>query len=41
MFHQDLFIPLEKGAENKERLLQVVCYRAGDETGGLGVEERQ
>ena len=29
------------GAESEERQQQVVCSRAGDETGGLGLEERR
>ena len=34
VFHQDLLSPLGMRAENKERPGQVVCYRAGDDTGG-------
>lgn len=29
------------GAESEERLQQVVCYRAGDGTAGLDLEERR
>lgn len=39
MFHQDLLSSLVMIAEGEERLQQKVCYRAGDETGGLDLEE--
>ena len=29
------------GAESEERPQQTVCYRPGDETGGLNMEERR
>lgn len=35
---EDLVSPLGVGAESEERP-QKVCYRAGDETGGLDLEE--
>ena len=41
MFHQDLLSPLEMGAENEERPQKIVCYRAGDETGGLNLKKRK
>lgn len=33
--------PLEIGTGNEGRLKQVICYRAGKESGALGVEERR
>lgn len=39
MFHQDLLTPLGMGAVSEERQQQVVCSRAGEETGGLDLEE--
>lgn len=41
VFYQDLFSPVRKQAESKERPLQVVCCRARDETGRLAMEERR
>lgn len=35
--YQDL--PRGMGAENEERPQQAFCYRAGDKTKGLGLEE--
>lgn len=35
MCHQDLWRPLEVGTVGEEMPQQVVCYRAGEETGGL------
>lgn len=36
---EDLCDPLGKGAENEERLQQVVCYRGLDMPQGLDLEE--
>lgn len=33
--------PLEMGVEKKGRVQQKVCYRAGNETGGLNLEDRR
>lgn len=41
MCHQDLLSPLGMGAKRNERLPKLVCYRAGDKTGGLDLEERR
>ena len=41
MFHQDPLSPLGMGAESEERPQQKSCYRPGDETGRLGMEERR
>ena len=41
MFHQDLVRPLGMKAESEERPQQVDGYRAGGETGDLGVAERR
>lgn len=41
LFHCDLYSPVGMGKENKERLPQVVCFRPGNETGGLDLEERK
>lgn len=40
MFHQDLLNHLGMGAESEKKPEQVVCYRDGDETEGLDLEER-
>lgn len=39
VFHQDLLSSLKTGAEYKERTQQKVCFRAGDRTLGLDLEE--
>lgn len=39
VFHHNL--PQGKGTESEERPHHMVCYRAGDETGGLNMEERR
>lgn len=39
MFYQDMFSPLGMGTDSEERLQQVVCYRDGDETEGLDLQE--
>lgn len=39
MFHPDLLNPLGMGAKSKNRPQQVVYKRAGDENGGLDLEE--
>lgn len=36
-----LLCPVGMGAESKETPQHLVCYRAGDESGGLGLEERK
>lgn len=41
MFLQNLLSPLGMGSEREERLKQVICYRAGDESEGLVLEERK
>lgn len=41
MYHQDLPSPPGMGVKRKERLPKLVCYRAGDKTGGLDLEERR
>lgn len=41
MFCQDLLSSLGMRAESEERSQNRVCYRAGNETGGLGVEGRR
>lgn len=38
---RNLLGPLEMGSEREERLKQVIYYRAGDESGGLVLEERK
>lgn len=38
-FYQDFLIPLKRKAEHEQRPLQKVCYRDGDETGRLDLEE--
>lgn len=38
---RNLLSPLGMGSEREERLKQVICYRAGDESGGLVLEERK
>lgn len=37
--HQGLLSPLGMGAAKEERPRQKVCYRSGNETGGLDLEE--
>lgn len=39
-FHQVLLSHLRMGAEGEERSQQEVCYRTGDEAGGLDLEKR-
>lgn len=39
--HQDLLSLLAMGMEREERPQLVVCYKSGDETGRLGLEERK
>ena len=41
IFHRICLVPLGMGTEKKERPQQVVCYRAGCETKGLGLEDRR
>lgn len=41
MCHQDLLSPPGMGAKRNERLPKLICYRAGDKTGGLDLEERR
>lgn len=41
VLHQDLLSPLGKKAGSEGRPQQVACCRAGDETGGLDMEESQ
>lgn len=41
VLHQDPFSTLRIEAESEERLQQVVCYRAGHETGRLGIEKKR
>lgn len=38
---QGLLSPLGMGTEREQRPQQVACYRAGDESGGLDLEERR
>lgn len=38
---KDLCDLQEMGAERRKRLQQMVCYRCGDEIGGLDLEERR
>lgn len=39
--HHDLLSPLGIGAESEERPQKVVCYTAGDKTGGVDMRERR
>lgn len=41
MLLRNLLSPLGMGSEREERLKQVICYRAGAESGGLVLEERK
>lgn len=41
VFRQDQLSAQRKGTKSEERPQQVVCYRAGNETGGLDMEERR
>lgn len=38
---EDLCDPLAIGEEKKSRLMQVICYRGGDEAGGLDLQKRR
>lgn len=41
VFYQDILSHLRMGTESEERPQQVVYCRAGDENGGLGIQERR
>lgn len=41
MLLRNLLSPLGMGSEREERMKQVICYRTGDESGGLVLEERK
>ena len=38
VYYQSLLSPLGLGAESEERSQQVLCYRAGNVSGGLDLE---
>ena len=38
-FHKNLFSPLEMGQRVRSGPKKVICYTAGDETGGLNLAE--
>lgn len=40
LFHRSLLSPLRFGAKSKAMLQQVVCYRSGDDIGGLDMREK-